>query len=277
MQALPPLLDRDGQPTGCCWPSLVSLLLCLLLSPGLCVLVSFQSSCLVSTPFLHHWLQPLGKINISSCQACGVLTPPPPRQAVLKGLRFQGIISLPGSPFCCQIPPLCPLSCFITPGSETAPTGKVGQVGQEADGRPTQSWTSSGRHRSINTSLVLAAEGTRGAHLQPLLRTPINTHGLLSPRGRLCTALLPPPPSSPSPSAPACTSHSSRHQSLSCSNTLTTGSHSGSLSISSFICEMGSVRDFLSGPGVRVDSCAVGTVTPSLTILGCHHTQLFPR
>lgn len=54
MQALPPRLDRDGQPTGCCWLSLVSLLLCLLLSPGLCVLVSFQSSCLVSTPFLHH-------------------------------------------------------------------------------------------------------------------------------------------------------------------------------------------------------------------------------
>ena len=76
----------DGQPTGCCWPSLVSPLLCLLLSPGLCVLVSFQSSCLVSTPFLHHWLQPLGKIKISSCQACRVLTPPPPRRAVLKGL-----------------------------------------------------------------------------------------------------------------------------------------------------------------------------------------------
>ena len=75
-------------------------------------------------------------------------------------------------------------------------------MGQEADGQPTQSRTSSGRHRSINTSVVLAAEGTGGAHLQPLLRTPVNTQGLLSPRDRLCTALLPPPPFSPSPLCP---------------------------------------------------------------------------
>ena len=159
----------------------------------------------------------------------------------------------------------------------TVPTGKVGKLGREADGRLTQSWTSNGRHRSTNASLLLAAEGTRGARLQPLFRIPINTHGLLSPRGWLRTALRPPPLPSPSPSAPACTSHSARDQSLSCSNALMTGSHSGSLSISPFICEMGSVRDFLSGRGVRVDSCALGAVTPSLTILGCHHTEIFPR
>ena len=191
---------------------------------------------------------------------------------MLKGLRFQGITSLPRSPFCCQIPLFVPSAVPSPLGSVTVPTGKVGKLGQEADGWPTQSWTSNGRHRSANTSLLLAAEGTRGARLQPLFRTPINTYGLLSPRGWLRTALLPPP--LPSPSAPARTSHSARDQSLSCSNALTTGSHSGSLSISPFICDMGSVRDFLSGREVRVDSRALGAVTPSLTILGCHHTDL---
>lgn len=126
------------------------------------------------------------KINTSFCKAGGVLTPPPPQLAVLKALRLQGITSPPCSPFCCQVPPLCPLNWSITPGLSDNPPGKVAKRARRlisGQPRPRAGHPPAHLHCGVNASLAPAAEGTRGTNPSVPFFRPPQTHTGSSAQG----------------------------------------------------------------------------------------------